>query len=465
METAAPQLPDTPVGRQCAAWLDVFNDSARNDYGAFLKRSYPLRAAALDEEWSFRQMTGGFTLRKVEESQATRLVALVQERDSDVFARLTMEVDRATPHVITWLDLQTIDRPAEFALPHLSEGALLVALRTKLDDYARSDRFSGAILFARHARVLHAEAYGFADRDRRIANTLQTRFRIGSMNKMFTATAILQLVAAGKLSLDAHLSTFVPDIANGDVITVQQLLNMTSGVYSYTEDDTFLTDYFAIPQMPFTPDDALAIVRAHEPDFAPGTDIHYSDSNFVLLELIAEELTGEPFGDTITSQILDKVGLDATSYPITDAMPEPFTHGYLAQPFGGPRDVTLGNPGVGGGAGAMISTLEDLHKWAVALGTGTLLPRELQRQRLVSKAMVTTPTVKFSYGMGITEVNGFYGHDGGILGYASAMFYLPKERATIVVLANSDNVSAQSALWTFIGIASYLYPKQFPKGL
>jgi len=289
--------------------------------------------------------------------------------------------------------------------------------------------------------------------------------RIASVTKSFTATAILQLVAAKKLSLDAHLSEFVPDIANGDAITVAQLLGMTAGVFSYTEDDTFVTNYFANPQMPFTAQDALSIVRAHEPDFAPGTSAHYSDSNYVLLELIAEKVTGEPLGDTIQSQILDKAGLDATSYPATDAMPDPYSHGYLAQPYGGPRDVTLGNPGVAGGAGAMVSSLEDLHTWAVALGTGALLPKTLQQQRLQTHPLVTTPKVTIGYGMGITNLNGFLGHDGGILGYATAMFYLPKAKATIVVESNSDNVSAQSALWTFIGLASYLYPEQFPKGL
>ena len=290
-------------------------------------------------------------------------------------------------------------------------------------------------------------------------------FRIASITKSFTATAILQLVAAKKLSLDAHLSEFVPDIANGDAITVAQLLGMTAGVFSYTEDDTFVTNYFANPQMPFTAQDALSIVRAHQPDFAPGTSVHYSDSNYVLLELIAEKVTGQPLGDTIQSQILDKVGLDATSYPTTDAMPDPFSHGYLAQPFGGPRDVTLGNPGVAGGAGAMVSAIDDLHRWAVALGTGALLPKSLQQERLRTHPLVTTPKVKIGYGLGISNLNGFLGHDGGILGYATAMFYLPKAKATIVVESNSDNVSAQSALWTFIGLASYLYPEQFPKGL
>jgi D-alanyl-D-alanine carboxypeptidase len=112
-----------------------------------------------------------------------------------------------------------------------------------------------------------------------------------------------------------------------------------------------------------------------------------------------------------------------------------------------------------------VSSLGDLHRWAISLGTGALLPKSLQAQQLETRPIVSTPKVSVSYGMGISKVNGFIGHDGGILGYATAMFYLPKNGATIVVESNSDNVSAQSALWTFIGIASYLYPSQFPKGL
>ena len=316
------------------------------------------------------------------------------------------------------------------------------------------------------ARGTFLEGFGTADLDNP-TTTIATddHVRIASVTKSFTATAILQLVADEKLSLDAHVSEFVPDIPDGDQITVHQLLDMTAGVFSYTEDEAWLQAYFANPQMPFTAQDALTIIRAHQPDFAPGTDVHYSDSNYVLLQLIAEKVTGQPLGDVIQSQILDQVGLDSTSYPTTDAMPEPFSHGYLAQPLGGPRDVTLGNPGVAGGAGAMISTVEDLHRWVEVLGKGTLLPKSLQKERLQTHPLAKTPKLTLAYGMGITNANGFLGHDGGILGYATAAFYLPKAKATIVVASNSDNVSAQSALWTFIGLASYLYPGQFPKGL
>ena len=314
------------------------------------------------------------------------------------------------------------------------------------------------------ARGTFLEGFGTADLDNP-TTTIATddHVRIASVTKSFTTTAIVQLVADEKLLLDAHVSEFVPDIPDGDQITVHQVLDMTAGVFSYTEDEAWLQAYFANPQMPFTAQDALTIIRAHQPDFAPGTDVHCSDSNYVLLQLIAEKVTGQPLGAVIQSQILDKVGLDSTSYPTTDAIPEPFSHGYLAQPLGGPRDVTLGNSA--GGAGAMVSTVEDLHRWVDALGKGTLLPKSFQKERLQTHPLAKTPKLTLAYGMGITNANGFLGHDGGTLGFATAAFYVPKAKAPIVVASNSDNVSGQSALWTFIGLASYLYPGQFPKGL
>ena len=311
------------------------------------------------------------------------------------------------------------------------------------------------------------KGYGTGDlTDPQATIAIDDHVRIASVTKSFTATAILQLVAANKLSLDAHLSEFVPDIANGDDDHRQAAPRHDRGRVLVHRGRHLRHQLLRQP--------ADAVHRAGRADHRPRPSspispreppIHYSDSNYVLLELIAEKVTGEPLGDTIQSEILDKVGLDATSYPTTSAMPDPFSHGYLAQPFGGPRDVTLGNPGVAGGAGAMISSLEDLHQWAVALGTGALLPKSLQQERLQTQPLVSTPKLTIAYGLGITNLNGFLGHDGGILGYATAMFYLPKAKATIVVESNSDNVSAQSALWTFIGLASYLYPGQFPKGL
>jgi len=141
----------------------------------------------------FREMTGGFELRKVEESTPTKLVALVQERVSDQFARLTLEVEDADRHNIKNLELWTISRPAEFALPHLSESELISALGKRLKEEADAERFAGAAVVARNGKLVFSQAYGLADRDKKIPNTLKTLpwrlcnlFRPGnSHSKMF----------------------------------------------------------------------------------------------------------------------------------------------------------------------------------------------------------------------------------------------------------------------------------------
>jgi CubicO group peptidase (beta-lactamase class C family) len=192
-------LPDTPAVRQGTAWLETFNMGNRESYRDFLQKNFPSRLQDLDQELGFREMTGGFDLRKVEESTPTKLVALVQERLSDQFARLTLEVETAEPNRIANLDLRAIPRPAEFSPPHMSENDLTLALRKKLEDDAAADRFAGSALVAKNGKPVFAQAYGLADREHKVPNTLTTRFRIGSMNKMFTATATLQLAQAGKL--------------------------------------------------------------------------------------------------------------------------------------------------------------------------------------------------------------------------------------------------------------------------
>lgn len=311
----------------------------------------------------------------------------------------------------------------------------------------------------------YTNAVGTANLSDNAPLTSADHWRIASITKTFTATVILQLVEKGKLKLSDVVANFVPGIPNGSSITVAELLQMRSGIYDYTADPTFDEDYFAHPDMTFTAADALAIIRAHQPDFAPGTKTAYCDSNYLILQLIAESVTGQPLGTSISQDVLKPLHLTHTSFPTTSALPTPYSHGYLVQPSGPPRDVTVSNPDVAGGAGAMFSNLGDLHIWAKALATGSLLSTRTQVQRLRTTPLSDNGKIAIGYGMGITSLNGFLGHDGGILGYSTAMFYLPRARSTIVVEANNDNLSASVALTIFISLAYYLFPSQFPNGL
>ena len=133
---AQTQFPDTPAGKQAKAWLEVFNAGDAEKHKEFLRKNAPSRLDRAEREMGFREMSGGFDMKKVEESTPTKLVALVQERASDQFARFTVEVDAAEPHQITRLVLQVTARPAEFALPRLNENELAAALRKKMDEYS-----------------------------------------------------------------------------------------------------------------------------------------------------------------------------------------------------------------------------------------------------------------------------------------------------------------------------------------
>jgi D-alanyl-D-alanine carboxypeptidase len=307
-------------------------------------------------------------------------------------------------------------------------------------------------------------SFGVADRETGRKLRVSDHFRIASITKTFTATAILQLVDQGKLSLDDTLEKFIPGIANGAQITIRNLLGMTSGIYDYTMDEQFGKDFDANPRMPFDLDDVIAIVKRHEPEFAPGEKVVYCDTNYYFLGAILEQVTGLSLPDVIQTQILNPLKLDETSYPTTTAMPSPFAHGYYAGPEGTGRfrDVTRLNPAVGGAAGAMISTLGDLRVWARALATGTLLSPELQAQRLQFGAIPNPGGIEIGYGLGIFKLGDFIGHNGAIYGYSSAMFYLPAEDAIIVVEGNQSSNFLTATTTILFELAEYLFPQDLP---
>ena len=196
------QLPETPAGRQCAAWQQAFNGSHREAYRAFLQKNFPSRAEHLDQEWGVREMTGGFELRKLEESTPTKVVALVQGRASDQFGRLTLEVEAAEPHRIANLELRAIPRPAEFALPHMSESALLTALRKKLEEDAAAEQFAGAALLAKNGKPIFAKAYGLADRENRIpAISDGSKYLVEKMQRFPGETVVLHLTLVARRHL------------------------------------------------------------------------------------------------------------------------------------------------------------------------------------------------------------------------------------------------------------------------
>jgi CubicO group peptidase (beta-lactamase class C family) len=438
--SAQVQLPDTPAARQCAAWLEAFNHGDREAYRDFLQKNFPSRAEHLDQELDFRERVGGFELRKVEESTAAKLVALVQERGSDQFARLTLEVEAAEPHRITSMGLEAIPRPAEFPLPHMSESELIAAVQKKLEPDAAAGRFAGAVLVSKNGKPILAEAYGFADRERKIPDTLTTRFRIGSMNKMFTAVATLQLVQAGKLGLNDALGKYLADYPNKDVakVTIHQLLTHTGGT-----GDIFGPEFDAHRLELRTLQDYVKLYGNRGPKFEPGSHWEYSNYGFILLGVMIEKVSGESYYDYVREHIYTPAGMASTGSDPEDKAVIDRSVGYTkanASNQWQPNTDTL--PYRGTSAGGGYSTVEDLLKFANALQENKLLNAHFTELLTAGKA--GTPDSSYAYGFGDHTLNGTrcFGHGGGAPGMNGDLKICPGPGYVVAVLANMDPPAA-----------------------
>ena len=321
-------------------------------------------------------------------------------------------------------------------------------------------RLPGVTIQISGPRGFYAKSYGVSNIARRTPMRADDHVRIASITKTFTATAILQQVDRGRLKLSDKLSRWVKGIPNGRRITVRELLAMRSGIYDYTSDPAFLRAFTTNPLLPFKPADVVAIIKRHRPLFAPNARTQYADSNYVLLGVILEKVTGRPAESVLTRDIARPLGLRSTSFPMTARLPGPFSHGYYAGDQGeGPiRDYTAVNPKVAWTAGGMVSTIDDLRKWGRALATGRLLSRRLFAERLKFGAIPNGGGPPVGYGLGLLRFGNWLGHDGAIFGFSTETFYERTTGAQIVAAANLSSNFSTPTLEIFGEIAQHLYP-------
>ncbi|MCX4683852.1 beta-lactamase family protein [Kitasatospora purpeofusca] len=282
----------------------------------------------------------------------------------------------------------------------------------------------------------YLKAFGVSDKVSGTAMVTGLNMRIGSETKTFTVTGLLRLVDQGKAGLDDPIGKYVAGVPNGDTITLRQLSDMRSGLFSYTQDEDFVTALQADPQRSFTPDQLLAYAFKHPVNFAPGAEFDYSNTNTVLIGKVIEKLGGQPLGDFLKKEVFDPADLGRTLFPTTNAFPQPHARGYTNQTADGTiADATDWNPSWGWAAGAMISDQADMKKWAKVLATGTLLSAPTQAQRLQPQPSAVPDTW---YGLGVFYNHGWIGHNGSLPGYQTVVVYLPSAQASLVVLLNTD---------------------------
>ncbi len=306
----------------------------------------------------------------------------------------------------------------------------------------------------------YVAAFGKANLETERAREAADPFRIASITKTFTATAILQLVDEGKLSTSDTLDRWYPDFPNADVITIKDLLMMRSGIPDFAEG-AVMTAYYNEPLEPFSAEDAIAISAGNVDGFTPPDEkTVYINTNFVLLEQIVQKVSGQDMDTFLAEHVFIPLGMTETFYATEPGLPS-LLHGYSWEAETASfRDMTEVNPALPGGAGAIVSTLDDLHTYVRALCTGALLEPETQRERLSGIAMDGDPGF-VEYGEGVLLLGQFCGHNGTIFGFSSEAFYLPAKDAVIVINVNrldEDDKSQSSDL--FFRLTQLLFPNE-----
>jgi D-alanyl-D-alanine carboxypeptidase len=439
---AVVETPKTPAGEQFSAWLEALNGGDRAQIEEILTHFKDRGEREVNGMIGFRERTGGFDLKKIEESAPLRISGLVQERNSDQFARFTMDVETETPHKIIRFDLNVIPRPAEFPIERMSESELMTALREKLEKDSAADKFSGAVMVTKEGKVIFKGAYGMADREKKIPNTLETKFRIGSMNKMFTSTSILQLVQAGKIALTDPLGKYITDYPNKEFaskVTIQQLLTHTGGT-----GDIFGPEFDAHRKELRTLQDYVNLYGKRGLEFEPGSRWEYSNYGFLLLGVVVERVSGKSYYDYVNENVYGPAGM-AASGSLTEGQIVPNRSiGYTR--FGGsglqPNTETL--PYRGTSAGGGYSTVEDLVRFANAVTNHKVL--DARNTELLTTGKVATPRgVKYAFGFMDDDADAafrHFGHGGGAPGMNGELEIYPRSKYVIAVLSNLDPPAA-----------------------
>lgn len=442
VQTSAPKIPDTPAGHEFSAWLTGFDGGDKTQLEAFASHFAKPREHWLENMQGFREQTGGFDLKKIESSSETKLTVLVQERNSDQMARFEMEVEGAEPHKVTSFEIRAIPRPAEFAIARMSQADLLAALGAKLEKDAAADHFSGAALLAKDGKPVFTAAYGLADRERKIPNKLDTKFRIGSMNKMFTAVSILQLVQAGKISLSDPVGKYITDYPNKDIatkVTIQQLLTHTGGT-----GDFFGPEFDAHRLELKTLQDYVKLFGERGLKFEPGSKWEYSNYGFLLLGVVIERVTGQTYYDYVAQNVYKPAGMTSTASLSEDQSVAGRSIGYTRMDSPDLRPNTDTLPYRGTSAGGGYSTVEDFFRFATALTDHKLL--NAKYTDMLTTGKVDTPRGdKYAFGFMDDDPGTplhHFGHGGGAPGMNGDLEIFPQSGYVVVVLSNLDPPAA-----------------------
>lgn len=450
------KTPDTPAGRQLAALLQALNTTDAKTIRTFVEEHISksfLEAIPLDKHIAvnskFAEENGGLALERIEHADTYEIAALTRAKGDKTLIRIHMKVEEEPPHGVSGLYYEidpditaTPEKPGE---GKMTEAQILEGLETYLNERAAADRFSGAVLIAKDGTPIFARAYGLASKAFNVPNRVDTKFNLGSMNKMFTAIAIAQLAEKGKLSFDDTVGKHLPDYPNKDVankVTIHHLLTHTSGM-----GDFFTEEYEKSSKERLRAVKDYFPLFVNEPlKFEPGQKWEYSNSGFMLLGAIIEKVSGQSYFDYVRENLYEPAAMTTTDCYEMDQNTPNLAIGYTRERPSRPWKNNLYLHVVKGGpAGGGFSTVEDLLKFDIALRNYKLLSPKYTHLVLTGKvALPDSSTSKYAYGFEDESRNGhrIVGHNGGFPGISSQLDIYLDLGYTVAVMSNYDPPAA-----------------------
>jgi D-alanyl-D-alanine carboxypeptidase len=422
--TAEQLLPQTPSGRRVEAYLKAFNsgESAMREFMAGQTAKESLQKVPVEVRLNrYRQMhdrLGALDLRRVIESRDD-FVSVIVHGSKGPLVNLEFQFEPAEPFGLIGIRITDVGEEDIPANPKKDRAEFAAAVRDYAKKLSGADEFSGVILVAQNSTPFLEEAYGLADREKKIPNRVDTKFNIGSINKSFTGLAVQQLISQKKISPDDPIKKFLPDYPNPDAaekVTVRHLLDMSSGIGDFFGEKYQATPKEKIRSLP----DYLPLFADQPLEFEPGTKNRYSNGGYIVLGLIIEKASGMDYYTYIRNHLYKPAGMgDTDSFDRSTAIPNRAV-GYTRDGSSRkPNDDTL--PWKGSSAGGGYSTARDLLKYILAWKDGKLGAAE---EKTRSELMIA----------------------GGAPGLNAALYWDPKSTTTIVVLANYDPPAAEQVV-------------------
>jgi CubicO group peptidase (beta-lactamase class C family) len=438
------QQATNPAAQRAADLVRLIESGKRAEMQKYVKENYApefLARASVDDHLSFmlsqQDQMRGVEVLSIKETSATSVEARLKSKLTGSQVALIVRTEANAPNRISGIGLRRA-RPEPGTQPtkKLTEAEMAKELDAFVQKLADADLFSGAVLLAKDGKTIYQKAVGIANKDFNAPNKIDTKFNLGSMNKMFTAVAIAQLVERGKLSFDDPLSKFLPDFPDkesAEKIKIKQILTHTAGLGGY-----FSQKFQEASRDRFrTVDDMMKLAKEEKILFEPGSRWQYSNTGFLVLGAVIEKVSGQSYYDFVWENIYKPAGMINSDCYELDRVNTNLAVGYEKEytdkgiEF---RNNIFMHVLRGGPQGGGYSTVEDLLKFDVALRSGKLLGKDYVKLLLSPKPELKSPD--YGYGFQIDNENQIAGHGGGFPGINSNLDMFLSNGFTAVVMSN-----------------------------